>query len=73
MFSFLKRDKPQEQELQPQQEGGWAARLRQGLSATRARLSQQLSSLFTAGRAIDEALERPGPTLEIWELNGPGS
>jgi len=56
MFSFLKRDKPQEQELQPQQEGGWAARLRQGLSATRARLSQQLSSLFTAGRAIDEAL-----------------
>jgi 4-amino-4-deoxy-L-arabinose transferase-like glycosyltransferase len=29
--------------------------------------------LHNTDTSIDEALERPGPTLEIWELNGPGS
>jgi fused signal recognition particle receptor len=55
MFSFLKRDKPQEQQSE-QAGAGWTSRLRQGLSATRARLSAQLSSLLTVGRGIDEAL-----------------
>jgi fused signal recognition particle receptor len=56
MFSFLKRDKQPDPEPPQQENGGWALRLRQGLSATRARLSQQFSSLFAAGRRIDEAL-----------------
>lgn len=29
--------------------------------------------LHNTDTPIDEALERPGPLLEIWELNGPGS
>ena len=29
--------------------------------------------LHNTDARIDEALERPGPTLEIWQLNGPGS
>src|SRR6185295_8451736 len=35
---------------------GWTAKLRQGLAATRARLSAQLVGVFGAGRAIDETL-----------------
>jgi hypothetical protein len=29
--------------------------------------------LHNTDTPIDDALERPGPTLEIWELNGPGT
>jgi dolichyl-phosphate-mannose-protein mannosyltransferase len=29
--------------------------------------------LHNTDRRIDDALERPGPPLEIWQLNGPGS
>jgi fused signal recognition particle receptor len=52
MFSFSKRDKASATAATP----GWGARLREGLAATRARLSQQLTGLFSAGRKIDEAL-----------------
>jgi fused signal recognition particle receptor len=52
MFSFLKRDKPEDEA----ESARWASRLRDGLAATRARLSRQLSALFGAGRRIDEAL-----------------
>jgi fused signal recognition particle receptor len=51
MFSFLKRDKPQDDA----EAARWTSRLREGLAATRARLSQ-LSALFGPGRRIDEAL-----------------
>ena len=34
----------------------WAAKLRQGLASTRARLSAQLAGVFGAGRKIDETL-----------------
>ncbi len=51
MFSFLKRDKPQDDA----DAARWTLRLREGLAATRARLSR-ISALFGAGRRIDEAL-----------------
>ena len=54
MLSFLKRDKS---EVADAGSGtGWAAKLRQGLTATRARLAAQLAGVFGAGRKIDEAL-----------------
>ncbi len=54
MLSFLKRDKS---EIADSGSGtGWAAKLRQGLASTRARLSAQLAGVFGAGRKIDEAL-----------------
>lgn len=54
MLSFLKRDKG---EIAESGGGtGWAAKLRQGLASTRARLSAQLAGVFGAGRKIDEAL-----------------
>ena len=54
MLSFLKRDKS---EVADSGSGtGWAAKLRQGLASTRARLSAQLAGVFGAGRKIDEAL-----------------
>lgn len=52
MFSFRKRDKPQGDA----ESARWASRLREGLAATRARLSRQLSALLGTGRRIDEAL-----------------
>jgi fused signal recognition particle receptor len=52
MFSFLKRDKPQDDA----ESARWTSRLREGLAATRARLSRQLSAVFGAGRPIDESL-----------------
>jgi len=52
MLSFLKRDKSESAQLGT----GWAAKLRQGLAATRARLALQLAGVFGAGRKIDEAL-----------------
>jgi fused signal recognition particle receptor len=53
MLSFLKRDKDG---AAAQENEGWAARLRRGLAATRARLGGQLAAVFGAGRKIDEAL-----------------
>ena len=53
MLSFLKRDKS---EIADSGGTGWAAKLRQGLASTRARLSAQLAGVFGAGRKIDEAL-----------------
>lgn len=53
MLSFLKRDKG---ESAPAGGTGWAAKLKQGLAATRARLASQLAGVFGAGRKIDEAL-----------------
>ena len=54
MLSFLKRDKS---EIADTGSGtGWAAKLRQGLEATRVRLASQLAGVFGAGRRIDEAL-----------------
>ena len=54
MLSFLKRDKG---EIADTGGGtGWAAKLRQGLASTRARLSAQLAGVFGAGRKIDETL-----------------
>jgi len=54
MLSFLKRDKGETAQGDP--DTGWTARLRQGLAATRARLSAQLVGVFGAGRKIDETL-----------------
>jgi fused signal recognition particle receptor len=53
MLSFLKRDKG---ESVPAGGVGWAAKLKQGLAATRARLASQLAGVFGAGRKIDETL-----------------
>jgi fused signal recognition particle receptor len=55
MLSFLKRDKG-ELAVAESGSGGWAARLRRGLAATREKFSTQLASLFSAGRKVDEAL-----------------
>jgi fused signal recognition particle receptor len=53
MLSFLKHGKSAAAES-----GGkdWATKLRQGLSATRARLGARLAAAFGAGRKIDESL-----------------
>src|SRR5258706_1741495 len=53
MLSFLKRDKS---EIADDGSTGWAAKLRQGLAATRTRLGAQLAGVFGVGRSIDEAL-----------------
>jgi fused signal recognition particle receptor len=54
MLSFLKRDKDGREQVGDGT--GWAAKLRQGLAATRTRLATQLAGVFGAGRKIDEAL-----------------
>jgi fused signal recognition particle receptor len=54
MLSFFKRDKGANTQGDP--DTGWTARLRQGLAATRARLSAQLAGVFGAGRKVDETL-----------------
>jgi fused signal recognition particle receptor len=54
MLSFLKRDKSEA--MDAGSSTGWAAKLRQGLAATRARLAAQFAGVFGAGRKIDEAL-----------------
>jgi fused signal recognition particle receptor len=52
MLSFLKGgDKAQA----PREGRSWTARLREGLSATRAKLGGQLSQLFSSGANVDEA------------------
>lgn len=53
MLSFLKRDKSA---VADAGSTGWAAKLRQGLAATRARLGAQLAGVFGAGRSIDASL-----------------
>lgn len=53
MLSFLKRDKI---DVGNAKDAGWAARLRRGLAATRARVGDQLAAVFGAGREINEAL-----------------
>jgi fused signal recognition particle receptor len=52
MFSFLKRDKPQDEA----ESARWTSRLREGLATTRTRLSRQLLALLGSGRRIDEGL-----------------
>ncbi len=61
MFSFLKSDKVSESESSaadetPAARTTLAEKLKQSLSATRARLGKQLTTLLSPGRAIDEEL-----------------
>ena len=60
MLSFLKRDKRDKRDAADNKgvdnNGGWAAKLRKGLAATRARLTESLGGVFGAGRRIDETL-----------------
>ena len=53
MLSFLKRDKGA---IAQPGGSGWSTKLRLGLAATRARLGAQLTTVFGAGRKIDESL-----------------
>jgi fused signal recognition particle receptor len=52
MLSFLKHDKDESMTG----DGGWAARLRRGLAATRSRFGVQLETVFGRGRKVDEQL-----------------
>jgi fused signal recognition particle receptor len=61
MLSFLKRDKSNSG-ADPAA-GGWLSKLREGLSATRGKLSGQLSSLLGRHGKIDEALFEELETL----------
>jgi len=54
MFGFLKGSDKAE-EVPAQERRSWAARLRDGLAATRARLGGQLAQIFAAGGKVDEA------------------
>lgn len=57
MLSFLKRDKRDAADDKGEDNnGGWAAKLRKGLAATRARLAESLGGVFGVGRRIDESL-----------------
>lgn len=58
MLSFLKPDKDKSGEfaVDAGAGGGWMAKLRRGLGATRSRLGSQLAAVFSSGRKIDEAL-----------------
>jgi fused signal recognition particle receptor len=64
MLSFLKRDK--DEAAARDDNGGWGAKLRRGLAATRARLGDQLGAVFGTGRTVDESLfeELEGVLLE---------
>lgn len=59
MFGFLKGGTKAEEDTGAQapaeERRSWAARLRDGLAATRARLGGQLAQIFTAGGKVDEA------------------
>ena len=57
MLSFLKGDKRQGES------GGWLSRLRTGLTATREKLSSQLSALLGRHSRIDESLYEELETL----------
>jgi fused signal recognition particle receptor len=67
MLSFLKRDKSKpgaEPEAKPEEKkSGWLSRLREGLSATRGKLSGQLSALLGRHAKIDESLYEELETL----------
>ena len=52
MLSFLKRDKNESINA----DGGWGARLRRGLAATRSRFGAQLAGVLGGGRKVDERL-----------------
>ena len=61
MFGFLKSSSRQEPAIATSEattlsSQSWAQRLKAGMAKTRARLGGQLSSLFSVGRKIDEAL-----------------
>jgi fused signal recognition particle receptor len=58
MLSFLKGDKADGPKA-----GGWLARLKAGLSATRSRLGGQLSALLGRHTKINEALYEELETL----------
>jgi fused signal recognition particle receptor len=60
MLSFLKSNKTGRAAATP---GGWLARLKTGLSATREKLGSQLSALLGRHSAIDEALYEELETL----------
>lgn len=55
MFGFLKGGDKAEDPAPEQEKRSWAARLRDGLSATRARLGGQLSQIFSGAGKVDEA------------------
>src|SRR4249920_1008939 len=61
MLSFLKRDKSNSG-TDPSS-GGWLSKLREGLSATRGKLSGPLSALLGRHAKIDEALFEELETL----------
>jgi hypothetical protein len=44
-----------------------------GPGATGAQRARVAPFLHNTDTRIDAALERPGPPLEIWQLDGPGS
>jgi fused signal recognition particle receptor len=54
MLSFLKHDK--DESMNGGGDGGWAARLRRGLAATRSRFGAQFATVFGSGRKVDEQL-----------------
>ena len=58
MLSFLKpdKDKPEEVGAEASSDGGWMAKLRRGLDATRSRFGSQIAEVFGSGRKIDETL-----------------
>src|SRR5690348_8493853 len=63
MLSFLKRDKSNPKPEEVPSSGGWLSRLRQGLAASRGKLSDQLSALLGRHAKIDESLYEELETL----------
>jgi len=63
MLSFIKRDKSNPNPDESKSSGGWLSRLREGLSATRGKLSGQLSVLLGRHVKIDEWLYEELETL----------
>ena len=63
MLSFIKRDKSNPNPDESKSSGGWLSRLREGLSATRGKLSGQLSALLGRHVKIDESLYEELETL----------
>ena len=63
MLSFLKSNKTGSAEPDATALGGWLARLKTGLSATREKLGSQLSALLGRHTTIDEALYEELETL----------
>ena len=63
MLSFIKRDKSNPKPNESASSGGWLSRLREGLSATRGKLSGQLSALLGRHAKIDESLYEGLETL----------